>query len=300
MKKRNVLEVLRDKQLVHPPKWLPANVHYLVITGSVSYAVSSDTSDMDIVGFCIPPKEDVFPHLRGEIPGFGRQIQRFDVWQQHHIMDKEARQEYDFTIYSVVKFFHLAMENNPNMVDILFTPQRCVLFCSSVAQIVRDNRKLFLHKGVYHKMRGYSYQQLHKIGAKSNSSNPKRQADIEKFGMDLKFAYHVVRLLLECEQILLEHDLNIEQNAEILKSIRRGEWSEEKLRGWFDEKEKQLEEMYIKSTLQHTPDEEAIKDLLMNCLEQHYGSLTEAVKREVPVERMIAELKSVLEKYEGR
>ncbi len=292
------VQLMKQKGLISPPKWLPANIHYEVITGSVSYAVSSDTSDMDIVGFCIPPKEDVFPHLSGEIPGFGRQKKQFGDWQEHHIMDKGARQEYDFCIYSIVKFFNLAMENNPNMVDILFTPQRCVLFCSAVAQIVRDNRKMFLHKGSYHKMRGYSYAQLHKIGTKANSANPKRQKSIEQFGYDVKFGYHVVRLLLESEQILMEHDLDIERNAEILKAVRRGEWTEEKLRGWFDEKEKHLEELYTKSTLRHSPDEEAIKDILMNCLEQHYGSLDNAVKREVPVDRLIADMKAVIEKYE--
>jgi predicted nucleotidyltransferase len=288
---------MKQKGLISPPKWLPANIHYEVMTGSVSYACSSDTSDMDIVGFCIPPKEDVFPHLSGEIPGFGRQKKQFSDWQEHHIMDQEARQEYDFCIYSIVKFFNLAMENNPNMVDILFTPQRCVLFCSAVAQIIRDNRKLFLHKGSYHKFRGYAYAQLHKIGTKANSANPKRQKSIEQFGYDVKFAYHVVRLALEGEQILIEHDLDIERNAEILKAIRRGEWTEEKLRSWFDEKEKHLEELYTKSTLRHVPDEEAIKDILVNCLEQHYGSLDNAVKREVPVDRLIADMKAVLDKY---
>jgi predicted nucleotidyltransferase len=291
---------MKQKGLIAPPKWLPQNVHYEVIMGSVAYAVSSDTSDMDVYGFCIPPKEDVFPHLRGEIPGFGRQIRRFEQYQQHKVIDKETRQEYDFTIYSIVKYFNLCMENNPNMCDSLFVPQRCVLYASKIGQMVRDNRKLFLHKGSYHKFRGYAYAQLNKIGTKANSSNPKRQASIEQFGYDVKFAYHVVRLALEAQQILIEHDLDIEANREILKSIRRGEWSEEKLRGWFDEKEKQLEETYTKSTLQHSPDEEAIKELLMNCLEQHYGSLDQAVKREVPVERMISELKAVLEKYEGR
>ena len=128
----------------------------------------------------------------------------------------------------------------------------------------------------------------------------KRQVDTVINDYSTKFAYHVVRLALEAQQILVEHDLNIEANSEILKSIRRGEWSEEKLRGWFNEKEKQLEETYTKSTLQHSPDEEAIKDLLMKCLEQHYGSLDKAVTREVPVERMISELKAVIEKYEGR
>ena len=294
------VQLMKQKGLISPPKWLPQNIHYEVMTGSVSYAVSSDTSDMDITGFCIPPKDDIFPHLRGEIPGFGNQIQRFDVWQQHHVKDKEARQEYDFSIYSIVKFFQLAMENNPNMLDILFTPQRCVLYCSSIAQIVRDKRKLFLTKNSYHKLRGYSYAQLHKIGTKSNSSNPKRQADIEKFGFDTKFGYHIVRLLLQAEQILVEHDLDIERNAETLKAIRRGEWTEQKLRDWFDNKEKHLEGLYTLSNLRHSPDEEAIKDILMNCLEQHYGSLDNAVKREVPIDRIISDLKSVIEKYEGR
>jgi uncharacterized protein len=92
------VQLMKQKGLISPPKWLPQNIHYEAIVGSVSYGASSDTSDMDVVGFCIPPKEDVFPHLRGEIYGFGRQTQGFDVWQEHHIMDKEARQEYDFSV----------------------------------------------------------------------------------------------------------------------------------------------------------------------------------------------------------
>lgn len=294
------VQLAKQKGLITPPKWLPQNVHYEVIAGSVSYAISSDTSDMDIVGFCIPPKEDVFPHLRGEISGFGRQNQRFDVWQEHHITDKETRQEYDFSIYSIVKYTHLVMENNPNILDSLFTPQRCVLFCSAVAQILRENRKAFLHKGAYQKFKGYMFSQLHKIEQKTNSSNPKRAETIEKHGFDTKFASHAVRLGLQVEQILVEHDLDIERNKEILKSIRRGEWTIERIKEFCSQKERHLDELYQKTTLPHSPDEEAIKDLLMNCLEQHYGSLDQAVKREVPVDRMISELKAVLDKYEGR
>lgn len=115
-----------------------------------------------------------------------------------------------------------------------------------------------------------------------------------------KFAYHVVRLLLQAEQILVEHDLDIERNSEILKSIRKGEWTEQRIRDWFDTKEKALEELYSKSTLRNKPDQDEIKNLLMTCLEHHYGSLDSAVKREVPVERMIAELKSVIDKYDRR
>jgi uncharacterized protein len=190
------VQLMKQKGLIAPPKWLPQNIHYEVIAGSVSYGISSDTSDMDVVGFCIPKKEDIFTHLRGDIPGFGRQIQRFDVWQQHHIMDKEARQEYDFSIYSIVKYVQLAMENNPNILDSLFSPQRCVLFCSSVAQIIRENRRAFLHKGSYQKFKGYMFSQLHKIEQKTIEKKmpPKIRSILEK--VDRKDLEHIKKELL--------------------------------------------------------------------------------------------------------
>jgi hypothetical protein len=66
----STLKTLTDKGLIQPPKWLPDNVHYETMMGSVAYGVSGDTSDVDIYGFAIPPKEMVFPHLAGEIEGF--------------------------------------------------------------------------------------------------------------------------------------------------------------------------------------------------------------------------------------
>ena len=81
---------LNQRGLITPPKWLPDNIHYETIMGSISYGASSDTSDFDVLGFAIPPKEDVFPHLRGEILGFGRQKNRFEQYQQHHIVDADA------------------------------------------------------------------------------------------------------------------------------------------------------------------------------------------------------------------
>ena len=41
----------------------------------------------------------------------------------------------------------------------------------------------------------------------------------------------------------------------------------------FQDKEKGLEEAYLSSKLQHSPDEEKIKKILLECLEEYYGSL---------------------------
>lgn len=95
---------------------------------------------------------------------------------------------------------------------------------------------------------------------------------------DTKFSYHIVRLLLECEQILTEHDLDLEKNSDILKSIRNGEWSLDKIIEWFGLKEKSLETAFSESKLQNRPDESKIKKLLLECLEMHYGDLSTVIK----------------------
>ena len=266
--------------------------------GSEAYGCSSGSSDVDLYGFCIPPKNVVFPHLSGEIFGFGRQVQRFEQYQQHHIRPEDgSKKEYDITIYSIVKYFQLLMENNPNMIDSIFTPRRCVVHTTAVSELVRSNRRLFLHKGAMFKLRGYAFAQMAKIKNKQNSSNSRRAESIVEHGFDTKFAYHVVRLCLQCEQILSLGDLNLERDREIYKSIRRGEWTLPQIESWFEEKEKSLETLYANSKLPDTPDEEKIRELLLNCLEMHYGSLTDAVKIDVSIDNVLADMEAVLRKY---
>lgn len=288
---------LTQQGLIQPPKFLASNIHYETMMGSVAYGVSDDTSDLDIYGFCIPPKNVVFPHLNGEILGFGRQIKRFDQYQQHHINDPSARggkgQSVDISIYNIVKYFQLCMENNPNMIDSLFTPLRCVLHTTEIGNMVRERRRIFLHKGSWHKFKGYAYSQLHKMSSKNPTG--KRKEIREQFGFDVKFAYHVVRLIHEVEQILIEGDLDLTKHREQLKSIRRGEWTEDAIRKYFEEKEQELEKAYTDSALPHSPDEDQIKTLLLECLEHHYGSLQECV---VDVDKAVVYLRQIKEVIE--
>lgn len=351
-----------DKQnLISPPKWLPNSVQYEVIMGSLAYGVSNDNSDMDIYGFCIPHKDSVFPHLKGEIRGFGSQTDVFGQWQQHHIMSQDGTQEYDFAIYNIIKYFQLCMENNPNMIDSLFVPQRCIVHSTRIGNLVRDNRHLFLHKGAWHKFKGYSYSQLNKMQGKAlkkfvewckkheipynstiedfdnafhmeyndaiqmedelltslihldvdvlnegrchlkqctqNGVVSKRLDSVAEHGYDVKFAYHVVRLLNEVEQIMTEENIDLERCREQLKSIRRCEWTLEQIQDWFAQKEKSLGDLYNTSKLRHSPDEEAIKNLLMNCLEEYYGSLDKCIINPDKATQALKDIQKVVENY---
>lgn len=117
----------------------------------------------------------------GYIQGFGTQPPKFDQFQAHGIEAKDERKTYDIAIYNIVKFFQLAMENNPNMVEILFLPPRCLLSTSQIYDRMRQSRKAFLHKGAYHKFLGYAHSQLKKLDAESRT-NPRRQSDVELYG----------------------------------------------------------------------------------------------------------------------
>ncbi|OMH32767.1 DNA polymerase beta superfamily protein [Motiliproteus sp. MSK22-1] len=284
--------------LKSPPKFLSTGVQYEVVMGSIAYGVAEDKSDMDVYGFAIPPRDWVFPHLRGEMPGFDEAGPSFEQIQQHHMLDKSARagkgQEYDLTVYSIVKYFRLLLENNPNIIDSLFVPRNCILYSTSIGEMVREQRHIFLHKGCWPRFKGYAYAQVNRM--KSKQAVGKRKEVIDEYGYDLKFAYHVVRLLNEVEQILIEGDLDLARNKEQLKAIRRGEWSLDRVEEYFVEKEKQLEKLYFESTLPVEPDKLAVKDLLLQCLEQHYGSLDDCIVREDQAVRTLNEIKAIIQK----
>ena len=283
----SVVKKLTDKNLITPPKWLPGNIVYEVLMGSEAYGVSSGGSDKDIYSICIPRKDEVFPHLKGEILGFGRNKQRFEQYQQHHILDNDKN--YDITVYNIVKFFTLAMENNPNIVDSLFVPQPCVIYTNLIGQKIRENRKIFLHKGAFHKFKGYAYAQKNKIKTNKTTTSARKEL-IDKFGYDTKFAYHIFRLTDECEQILTLGDLDLQRSREQMKAVRRGDFSEQDIYDHFDMKEKQLEQFYAESKLPHSPDEDKIKQLLIDCLEMHYGSLENCVKLNIDVNVLLDEI----------
>ena len=290
---------LAENGLIRPPSFLPTNVMYETLMGSVAYGVSSENSDRDIYGFAIPPKEDLFPHLTGEIAGFGKPQPRFEQFQIAHIIDPSGAAgkgiEYDLSIYSIAKYFTLCMECNPNLIDSLFTPQECVLHLTRVSSMVRDSRRLFVHKGVWTRFKAYAYAQLHKM----RSRNPigKRTQIRDEFGFDVKYAYHVVRLMYECEQLLMYGEMDLRRDREHLKAIRRGEVTEADIREWATSKEKQLEQLYLDSKIPDRPDESAIRELLLNCLEEHYGNLSGVVVRPDSAQLALKEIAGIVDRF---
>lgn len=309
-----ILQELEEKKLLKKaPYWLSNNTHYLTISGSISYGCADTNadkaSDFDTIGICIPPRENTFPHLAGYLHGFDEPPKllphtgedgkgKGGVYEEHHVLDPDALggkgRNYDFNIYNIVKFVSECSKGNPNLIDSLFTSRECVLHCTQVGNLLRENRKLFLAKNLWSTYKGYAYSQLHKMDEK----NPvgKRVELREKFGFDVKFAYNVVRIIDEAEQIFTTGDLDLMRNREQLKSIRRGEWTVEEIRDYLDRKERLLEEIYLKSDLPMKPDHGKLKEVLIQCLEYHYGNVSECVVNPDRADNLLKEIKQMIYK----
>lgn len=274
---QNLVLDLAKRGIISPPSYLPTNIHLLAITGSESYGVATDLSDKDIKGIFIPPKHILFPHLEGLVPYYDypneQQLKKKHMWEIHHVLYNNFN--YDFRIDSIVKFFRLAKDCNPDMIDILFSPRECVIHTTKIGEMIRENRHLFLSKKGWNTFKGYSYSNLKRMTNKAYEG--KRKEEYDSIGFSLKHSYHVLRLLNEIEQILTTHDLDIRANREQLKSVREGRWTQQEITEYFTSKERELERVKNESTLPETPDYKAIKSLMLNCIEEHYGSLSDVV-----------------------
>ena len=66
---------------------------------------------------------------------------------------------------------------------------------------------------------------------------------------------------------------------------------------WFAGKERQLEKLYIDSKLQHKPDQEKIKSLLLQCLEEHWGSVDNCINQTDLEKQALRDIFEIVRKF---
>lgn len=287
------LNKFTDKKLISPPSFLRNNLVMEVITGSRAYGCNNEESDFDIAGIGTPTKEMIFPSFHGYLEGFDKDIPKFEQYRTDNKI-QFADKEYDLTVFSLIKFFRLAANGTPNCVELLFVPLNCITYNTNAGSLLRDNRHIFLHKDMWNNYTAYARSQIHKMA--SNKREGKRKELYEKYSFDVKFAYNLVRLISQIEQILTVEDLDLQKHKEYMKSIRRGEVKEEEIRNWFSEKEKTLEQAYRESKLPQLSDEVKIKNLLLNIIEIQYGNISNCITALDKESTALQEIRQILGK----
>ena len=142
--------------------WLDENLFYVTIHGSQAYGMSTDTSDLDVKGICIPPKAvmyDIFSKF--EQAENNSLIENIWGYLRNPINPK-----FESVIYSLEKFFKLAAEVNPNIIELLYTESSDHLLednKNGALRLLFDHRNLFLSSKAKYTFTGYAHAQLAKI-----------------------------------------------------------------------------------------------------------------------------------------
>jgi predicted nucleotidyltransferase len=282
-------EAYRKNKVGQIEPFIAENLIYETRIGSNAYGCSQNSSDTDIYGITVPPKSYILPHTGGYIPDFD-DYPYFGNYQRHHVKMDDAK-EYDFDIYGILKFLKLAEKSNPNQIDALFAPQTCVTHCTDVGRIIRESRHVFLSKEYKRRTMGYAYSQIKKL---ENPGQGDRSDLVEKYGWDVKFGYHCVRLVTQCEQVLKNCDLDLRKYNDMFKSIRNGEWSKDDIQKWFNDKESHIDELERQSDLPNKVDHSKVKGLLVDCLRSFFDNLDDDFVDESVYRRKLAEIKKIV------
>jgi predicted nucleotidyltransferase len=365
MSKHHIIETI-IKRSPHM-KWIDAGTVLLVRHGSHAYGTSTPTSDEDFKGVAIPPKEYFY--------GYTKRFEQAEL----------KAPDDDAVVYDIRKFFNLAADCNPNIIEVLHTDPSDHFVVDSIGREILDHKDDFLSKKIKHTFLGYSVSQLkrikthkrwimnppsqpptrsslglpeqtlipqdqlvaafaevqkeldrfqfdfmenleesmkievrttmstmlaelkitsdehfgaaaRKIGLSDNfieimqkerqyanakrewdqflnwkkTRNVKRSELEEKFGYDTKHAYHLVRLIRMCREVLTTGKVIVKRpDREELLSIRNGAWTYDQLIEFAEKEENSLNEIYNSSNvLPKNPDRDKLDKLCIDLVEK--------------------------------
>jgi hypothetical protein len=123
--------------------WLVESTILLVKGGSQALGTNTPESDLDVDGICIPPKRYFTGYLH-----------RFEQAVQH---------EPDVVIYDLRKYFQLAADCNPNVIQAMWVDPSDYLFIDDFGRWLIQHRADFLSRKVKHTFSGYAFAQLKRI-----------------------------------------------------------------------------------------------------------------------------------------
>jgi predicted nucleotidyltransferase len=139
---------------------------YLVIRGSHAYGTNIETSDTDYSGIFIQSEEDILGNKYVE-----------------QINDDKN----DTVIYEIRRFLELLGSNNPTVLELLNTPEDCVIYKDPIFDLVLNDREKFITKICAKSLGGYAKQQISKAKGQNKKQNWEKDKVTRKEVLDFVY-----------------------------------------------------------------------------------------------------------------
>ena len=203
----------------------------LVLTGSRAYGTFHEGSDYDYRGVIIPPTYF-----------YKSALLKFE--------QKEGLEGYgpDSSAYNITKFVKLAMDNNPNILEVLFTPDHLVKINTKYGERLRANRHLFISKKARHTLSGYAFAQLKRMKQHKAWWDRELAGDIPpkplraNYGLpdQPKYSNDMLNQLMTCPTDCLKDEL-----VDYVTRERKYHMDKDKYNSWFEWKSSRNPARYI-------------------------------------------------------
>ena len=172
---------------------------FKTIIGSQAYGTNIEGSDIDHKGVFIQDPYDKY------INGYKDEI-------------KVSKDE---VYYEFEKFLSLCSTGNPTVLELLYSPEHCIVHITDIFKQILEIKELFLTKNLRHSFANYAYQQIKKSDGLDKMMNWEKNRTIRKSVVDMCRIYP-----LEEKKGLKDTLLSLTKKPKsfITQAISVGEW----------------------------------------------------------------------------
>ena len=151
------------------------------------------------------------------------------VWRTQPEGARSGPGDTDLTIYSLRKYLRLAVQGNPTVLVPLFAPEKDLIVVTPLGRELRALAPSIISREAGERFYGYLTGQRERMtGGGKQGRVPNRPELIEKYGFDVKYASHALRLALQGVELMETGSLTLpmrEHERETVLALKRGEMS---------------------------------------------------------------------------
>jgi predicted nucleotidyltransferase len=237
-------------------------IHLFIGGSQLHGAKVSGYDDLDIYGCYIEPPERILGVLA---------LEHF-VWSSGSATEKNTADDVDVTTYSLHRWGELIRKGNPAILHYLFAPN-ALSSSNTWERFIGSHRENLISKTAARQYLGFAASQRMRLtGERGMGRHGQRPDLIERFGFDVKFAMHYVRLLGECRELLFEHKVTLPRpEKELLIDIRSGKYTQDQVFEIGDGLTRECEQILEKSDLPDVVNAEFLSRQIAQAHRYHWG-----------------------------